>query len=82
MDAVCHLRFTERTSPSRLTLPVTRHAPFSRDALKKGGDLGKHQMTLVPPGQGQGQEPEESPSAGAFDGPFPVVDGECFDRNS
>eukprot|EP00903_Cladosiphon_okamuranus_P012628 g11814.t1 len=44
-----------------------------RDALKKGGDIRKHQMALVPHGQAQAKEAPAS--AGAFDGPFPVVNG-------
>ncbi|CAN0309413.1 unnamed protein product, partial [Ectocarpus sp. 12 AP-2014] len=40
-----------------------------RDALRKGGDHRKHQMILAP------QVPDEPPTAGAFDGPFPVVNG-------
>ncbi|CAN0555116.1 unnamed protein product, partial [Ectocarpus sp. 12 AP-2014] len=40
-----------------------------RDALRKGGDYRKHQMILAPQG------PDEPPTAGAFDGPFPVVNG-------
>lgn len=47
-----------------------------RDALKKGGDLRKHQMALVPQGQAKGSDEPPSTVTGAFDGPFPIVNGE------
>lgn len=43
---------------------------FGRDALRKGGEHRKSQMALASQGA------SEPSSGGAFDGPFPVLNGE------
>ncbi|CAM9215574.1 unnamed protein product [Scytosiphon promiscuus] len=69
-----YLLETQHTPPFRLFHDMLDRA--RRDALRKGGDQRKSQMAVATKG------PYEPSSGGAFDGPFPVLNGETWKRKA